>query len=132
MVILVICLIALFISSIFGIFFSSEENPDTGQTINSVIAEINLEYTGRIDEIKNSTDYDLVDMSGARVSWKQVLSVYTVKTVSDPDNHMEVTTVNDEKAALLNTAFWDMNTIAHQVDTTTVYEALWRISRVIM
>ena len=121
LVILVICLIALLISSIFGIFFSSEENPDTGQTINSVIAEINLEYTDRIDEIKNSTDYDLVDMSGARASWKQVLSVYTVKTVSDPDNPMEVATVNDEKAALLNTAFWDMNTISHEIDSTTVY-----------
>ena len=121
-IILIICLIALLVGSVFGIFFSSEPNAGTGQTINGVISEINMEYTNQIDGIIVSNPYDLLDMSGARAAWKQVLAVYTVRTVSDPDNPMEVATMNDEKAAILRAVFWDMNTISHTTDTFDVEE----------
>ena len=119
-IILVICLIGLLVGSIFGIFFSSEPDPTSGQTVNSVITEINTEYTAQIDSIISGNSHDLLDMSGARAGWKQVLAVYTVRTVSDPDNPMEVATMTDEKAAILRTIFWDMNTISYTLDTTEV------------
>jgi hypothetical protein len=115
-------MIGLLVGSIFGIFFSSEPDPNTGQTINGVISEINTEYTGQIDAIKNSNAHDFLDMSGARAAWKQVLAIYTVRTVTDPDNPMEVATMNDEKAAILRAIFWEMNTIAYALDTTEVEE----------
>lgn len=120
-VILVICLIGLLIGSIFGIFFSGEPS-QSGNTINSVIAEIDSEYMAKIDDIISSNSHDLLDMSGARASWKEVLAVYTVKTVNDPDNPMEVATVDDERAALLRSVFWEMNVISHSVDSVDVEE----------
>ena len=116
-VILVICLIGLLIGSIFGIFFSSEPDPYSGQTINSVIMEINTEFTEQIEAIINNNAHDYLDMSGARATWKQVLAVYTVRTVSDPDKPMEVATMTDEKAFILWTTFWEMNAISYASET---------------
>jgi len=122
LVILIVCLIALLVGSVFGVFFSGEANPNTGKTINSVIAEIDAEYTGQLEAIISSTAYDMLDMSGARAMWKQVLAVYTVRTVTDPSNPMEVATVNDAKSAILQAVFWDMNAINHSVDFFDVEE----------
>ena len=117
LLIVIICMIGLFAGSIFGIFFSGEPNPGTGQSVNTVIAEIDAEYTAQIDYIIASNSYDSLDMSGARAWWKHVLAVYTVATVSDPDNPMEVAVMTDEKAAILRIVFWDMNTVSHWVQT---------------
>ena len=114
-IIVVVCMIAILMGSVFGIFFSGEASPDTGQTINSVIAEINREFTEQLDFIINSNPHDLLDMSGTMVSWKHVLAVYTVRTVTNPDNPMDVATMNDEKAQILRDVFWDMNTIYHSL-----------------
>ena len=121
-VVLVICLIALLIGSIFGIFFSSEPDPNTGLSINSVINEINSEYTEQIDAIINNNAHDYLDMSGARAAWKQVLAVYTVGTLSNPNNPMEVATMTEEKAIILRIIFWDMNFISYMLDTFEVEE----------
>jgi hypothetical protein len=114
-IILVICLIALIVGSVFGIFFSSEPNPETGQSITSVIAEINDEFEAQLDAIISSNPHDLLDMSGSRALWKHVLAIYTVRTVTDPDNPMEVVTMTDEKAQILRNVFWDINSITHEL-----------------
>ena len=119
LIILVICLIGLLVGSVFGIFFSGEDS-GTGMTIHSAIAEVDAEYTAKIDGIISANPHDLLDMSGARASWKEVLAVYTVRTVDDPDNPMEVATVDDEKAAILHTVFWEMNAISYTLDTEGV------------
>ena len=121
-IIIIICLIALLVGSIYGIFFSSEPDPSTSQTINSVIAEINAEYTDQIDTIISENAHDLLDMSGARAEWKQVLAIYTVRTVSDPNNPMEVATMTDEKALILRVVFWDINSISNELDSFGVEE----------
>ena len=118
-VVLLICMIGLFVASPFGIFFSSEPS-ESGMTINSVMQEINIEYTAEIDSVIADNPHDLLDMSGAKAGWKQVLAVYTVKTTTDPDNPMEVATVDDERAALLRDIFWEMNSISYTVDSTSV------------
>jgi hypothetical protein len=121
LVIIIICIVGLIVGSVFGIFFSGEPN-EGGQTINSIIAEIDNEYMAQIDGIIAANAHDLVDMSGARASWKEVLAVYSVKTTTDPDNPMEVATVNGEKAALLRSVFWEMNSISHSLDSVDVEE----------
>ena len=84
MAVVVICLVALIACSCFGIFFSSE---DTGseKTMRQVIQEINMDYQNELDAIKDSVEYDTLEMSGSRAVWPEVLSVYAVKTTSDPD-----------------------------------------------
>ena len=86
MVIVVICLIALIAGSCFGIFFSSEDKNDGSQTMREVVVEINQDYQDQLDSIKANNPYDSLEMSGSRAVWPKVLSVYAVKTTTNPDN----------------------------------------------
>ena len=117
-VVVVICLVALIACSCFGIFFSSE---DTGseKTMRQVIQEINMDYQNELDAIKDSVEYDALEMSGSRAVWPEVLSIYAVKTTSDPDNPQEVATIAPEKEQLLKDLFWEMNEITHRTETRT-------------
>ena len=121
--IVIICLIALIVASCFGIFFSSE---DTGsdQTMQQVVQEINEEYLSEIDRIKDSVTYDELEMSGARAVWPEVLSIYAVKTTTDPDNPQEVASITDEKIELLRDIFWAMNDIDYRTEEITGTEII--------
>lgn len=114
-VIIVICLIALIVGSCFGIFFSSE---DTGgsETIQTVIAEINTEYQEQIESIKTNTNYDVLEMSDASVAWPEVLSVYAIKTTTDPNNAQEVVTMDASKKVFLKDIFWRINIITFRTE----------------
>ena len=59
------------------------------------VREINTEYDTRLDKIKSDAAYDVLEMSGSRAVWKEVLAVYSVKTTTDPDNPQEVATMDD-------------------------------------
>lgn len=119
-VIVVICLVALLATSVFGIFFSGEstggENPMTMQT---VVQEINTDYDTELQEIRDSVSYDSLEMSGSRAIWKEVLAVYAVKTNTDSENPQEVATMDDGKKNLLSNIFWEMNEISHKTETKT-------------
>ena len=117
-VVIVICLIALIVGSCFGIFFS-RENTGSDQTMQQVVQEINLDYQNQLDEIKASVAYDDLEMSGSRAVWPEVLSIYAVKTTTDPDNPQEVATMTEDKKQLLKDIFWEMNDISYRTDTHT-------------
>ena len=110
-VIIVICLIGLIASSAFGIFFSGEDT-GTGQTMQTVVREINQEYEDKLDEIKNSNAHDVLEMSGSRAIWPEVLAVYAIKTATDPDAPQEVATIDDAKKELLKEIFWAINEVS--------------------
>jgi len=108
--IVVICLSALLLGSVFGIFFAGEDT-GTGQTIQTVVREINSDYDDKLISIRDKSSYDVLEMKGSRAVWKEVLAVYSVKVNTDPDNPQEVVTMDDAKKKLLKTIFWDMNNI---------------------
>ena len=117
-VILVICLVALILGSVFGIFFSGEDS-GTGQTMQTAVQEINTEYDNKLLEIRNGTKYDELEMSGSRAVWKDVLAVYAVKTNTDPDNPQEVATMDDNKKQLLKDLFWEMNEVSSRTESVS-------------
>ena len=117
-VIIVICLIGLLVGSCFGIFFSNEDS-GSGLTMQSVVQEINDDYQQRIDTIKANISYDVLELSGSRAVWPEVLAVYAVKTTTDPDNAQEVATMDDSKKAILKDIFWQMNEISSRTETKT-------------
>ena len=117
LVVVIICMIGLLAGSIFGIFFANEPNPGTGQTVSSVMAKIDAEYTGRIDNIIASNTHDSLEMYGARASWNDALAVYAVGTAADPDNPLAVALMDDEKAAILRSVFWNMNAVDHWTES---------------
>lgn len=123
-VVVVICLIGLIVGSCFGIFFSSEDKNDGSQSMREVVVEINQDYQNQLDTIKANDPYDDLEMSGSRAVWPEVLSVYAVKTTTDPDNPQEVASINDEKKQLLTDIFWEMNDISYRTETDTETEII--------
>ena len=123
-VVVVICLVALIVGSCFGIFFSSEDKNDDSQTMCEVVVEINQDYQNQLDTIKANNPYDDLEMSGSRAVWPEVLSVYAVKTTTDPDNPQEVASLTDEKKQLLTDIFWEMNEISYRTETDTETEII--------
>ena len=117
-IIIVICLVALLLAC-FGIFFSGEDT-GTGITMQTAVAEINTEYQTKIDEVKSSNTYDVVEISGLNPTWKDVLAIYAAKTSFDPNNPQEVASMDESKKELLKTVFWDMNTISSSTASKTV------------
>lgn len=117
-VIVVICLIGLIAGSSFGIFFSGKDS-GTGQTMRQAVQEINADYTAQLDAAKANASYDVLEMSGSRAVWPEVLAVYAVKTTTDPDDPQEVATVDDAKKAILKEIFWKMNEISSHTESKT-------------
>lgn len=117
-IILVICVIGLIVGSCFGIFFSGEDS-GTGQTMRQAVQEINADYQSQIDTTRANLTYDELEMSGSRAVWPEVLAVYAVKAITDPDDPQEVATVDDSKKAILKDIFWRMNEISSRTESKT-------------
>ncbi len=117
-VIIVLCLVGALAASFYGIFFSTETS-DSGMNISSVIQEINADYDNKIDSLKSSGTYDRIEINGNKSNWKDVLSIYAVRTTTDPDNPMEIATVDENKKSILSNIFWDMNSIDSKAETMT-------------
>lgn len=122
-IIIFICLFAALASSFYGIFFSTETS-DTGLNIKSVIQEINNDYDNKIEEIKSKSNYDEVEINGTKANWKDILSIYAVKTTTDQNNPMEIATMDDNKKQLLKDIFWQMNSISSRTETKTETEII--------
>src|SRR5574344_1153086 len=120
-VIIVICRIALICGSVFGVFFSGEDS-GTGQTMRTAVQEINTDYDNRLEELKIGTTHDVLEMSGSRAVWKEVLAVYSVKVNTDPNNPQEVASMDDTKKQMLKDIFWEMNVISSRRETKSETE----------
>ena len=120
-VIILICLIGLLCSSIFGIFFSSEKTSSNSVTMSSVISECNQEFADKLQSIQDQNPHDDYVLDGSMASWKDMLLVYTTK-VSNGVNEQEVMTIDDNKKKILKQVFWDMNSLSSEVKTENVTE----------
>ena len=117
-IVVIVCLIGLIVGSSFGIFFSGERSGGS-MTMREAVREINEDYENQIELIKMQNPYDELEMSGSRAVWPQVLSVYAVKIVTDPDDPMDVVTMDPQRKLLLSDIFWAMNDISWRTETKT-------------
>ena len=106
-VILLICIIAMLLGSVFGIFFSGEDT-GSGQTIQDAITEIQADYQNMIEEIERQNTHDVVEVSGAQIDWPEILAVYAVRTAST----QEVATMDENKKTVLK-AMFGMRMLSH-------------------
>lgn len=120
-VIIVICLVALMCSSIFGIFFSSQKTSANPITMNTVVAECNQEFSDKLQSIQDSNPHDDYVLEGSMASWKDVLTVYTIKQ-SNGVNQQDVMTIDDNKKNVIKQIFWDMNSLTSEVKDEMVTE----------
>lgn len=119
-IIIVIVMVALIVGSCFGVFYSAGDTD--GLTMQGVIGEINTEYQAKIEETKSANIHDVLEMSGSRARWQDVLAVYAVKTATDPENAQEVATMDEGKRDILKSVFWDMHQISSKTETKQVKE----------
>ena len=120
-VIIVICLVALMCSSIFGIFFSSQKTSANSITMNTVVAECNQEFSDKLQSIQDSNPHDDYVLEESMASWKDVLTVYTIKQ-SNGVNQQDVMTIDDNKKNVIKQIFWDMNSLTSEVKDEMVTE----------
>lgn len=113
---LLILLAAGLLLSPVGIFFSSET--DSEMTLQQAMDQLNTEFSDRISEIENSVAHDEVQQNGQRALWKEILTIYAVKTTTGTENSMDAATMDEAHFAVLQEIFWNMNTIDY---TTEVY-----------
>jgi len=118
LIVIVICMIGLLVSSIFGIFFSGEDMGDGSKSMTSVISELNQEFMGKITQIQNDNPYEEYDIEGARASWKDILAVYVAK-YSNGDYKTEMMSLDENKINQLKQIFWDMNEVSFTKDVET-------------
>ena len=118
-VIIVICLIGLLCSSIFGIFFSGEKSSSNAMTMQDAIIECNKEFSDKLESIQNSNPHDEYVLEGNMATWKDMLLIYAVKQ-SNGINEQEVVTMDNAKLKVLKDIFWDMNTLTHEVKTENI------------
>lgn len=119
-VVLVLCMVGLLIASPFGLFFSNAEGNGSG--IPQAVAQINGEFTARIEQIKEETPHDILDLDNDAVAavldnWCNVLAVYAVRASADGGSPSGLDGLTAENLALLREVFWDMNQISSFTET---------------
>lgn len=120
-IVIVICMIGLLCSSIFGIFLSGSKTSSDAITITDVIAECNQEFSNKLQTIQDQNPHDDYVLDGNMASWKDVLIIYTVKQ-SNGLNQQEVVTMDNAKKTVFKQVFWDMNEVTSEVKVETVTE----------
>ena len=114
---LVVVLLGGLLASPLGLFFSAETEGE--MTLQQAMARLNTEFSDRISEIENSVAHDEVQQSGQQAVWKEILTIYAVKTTTDPENPLDAMTMDEDHFTVLQQIFWDMNTIEYTTETYT-------------
>ena len=118
-IIIVICLVALLLGSVFGIFFTNEGE---SRTMTSVISEVNQEVYRKIEneQFLNKADDVVIDSSYS--NWKEIIAVYSVKYSNNSNDNSIVMYLNDDNVSKLKNIFYNFNTIKTEVKREQVQE----------
>ena len=92
-VVILICLIGLLCSSMFGIFFSNESN---SRTMSSVISQINNEIYEKAEKEQLMTPNSEIVVDNTVTNWKEVIAVYSVKYANDKENDDIIMYINEK------------------------------------
>ncbi len=123
-IVIIICLIGAIGGTCFGIFLSNDETTGTQKTMSMAMSELTSEHYANLTAMKASYTYDLLEVQGnTSINWKDVLTVYAVKTTSG-DNPLEVVTLDDVKLNLLRDIIEDMNAMTSVVTPKVVAETV--------
>lgn len=112
-ILIIILLIAAMFGSAFGFLFSNEI-PKTEESIpiNSAVKSLEDEIAEKIEKIKSKTDYDTVRIDKKEITWREVLSVYTVVT-TNRENKFNIMEMNSNNYEKLSEIFWEVVEVEH-------------------
>lgn len=116
-VLLCLILVAAIAASPFGIFFAGGGSQD-GVSVSVAVAQVNYSYNETLEELQTAESYDDVVMEGTGADWVDVLAVFAVKVAgSNETDATDVVTLDENRIDRLEAVFWDMNTVAYEVET---------------
>ena len=95
---------------------------DGNPSLREVVARIDADHAKKIEDLKAENPHDEVALSGSRASWADVLAVFSVRCAHDPDNPMDVLTLDAARQALLEDTFWAMNSVEASVEEREAVE----------
>lgn len=122
-VLIVVIIVAAIAASPFGIFISDEAHDVGSIPLSVIVAECNVEFTQKLDDIENSVTHDRTELEGQQANWNEILAVFAVKTAGTDDNTaQDVVVIDETKKGLLKAVFWDMNAISHRTQTVSTGE----------
>ena len=110
------------VSTAFGVFFSSFDDTEGTRRIAEIVAETNNDFYDRVDEIEADIEHDKVVYhlepdGGSQLfitNWHQVVAVFAAKTSGEDSGSLDVVTMDDVRAELLQEVFWDMNELTYK------------------
>lgn len=116
-VLLCLILVAAIAASPFGIFFAGGGSED-GVPVSVAVAQVNYAYNETLEELQTAESYDDVVIEGTGADWVDILAVFAVKVAgSNEADATDVVTLDENRIDRLEAVFWDMNTVAHEVET---------------
>ena len=114
---IIICMVSGFAASPLGIFLSPEDDNGDSAPFFPIVNDIRAEYNARIEQIKNSVPHTSLVLHGNPPDFVEVIAVYAVRTsLGIGIEAMDVVTVDDMRAELIKSVFWDMTTIAYNAE----------------
>jgi hypothetical protein len=120
-VILVICLVGFILGSVYGVFFANESSNRNTPIMSDVISQLNEEFSAEIKRIQDDNPHDTLEFTGNGScivnNWPEILAVYAVRVSADPENGMEVATLDNIKVGILRGIFCDMNIIEYWLES---------------
>ena len=120
-IIVIICLVAALVGSVFGIFFSNEGK---SRTMTSVVSQINTEVYKKAENQKFISQADDIIVESTYSNWKEVIAVYSVKYSNnkETDDSSIAMYLNEKNISKLRDIFYDFNTIKIDVRNEKVDE----------
>lgn len=129
LILLAVGIVAIIFFSPFGIFQNEENEDENSALIRTVVQQINAEYQDKMDEIQEANTWDILELEPTGPhetlggNWKDVLAVFAVKTTTS-EGGMDVMTMDEARIAMLRAVFWDMNELAHRIETRQVEQPI--------
>lgn len=102
-IVLLICMAGLLIASPFGVLFMDDSSVSGTNSPSAMIAQLNQELDDKLSELQASGSYDRVEIQGQPPEWRDVLSVFAVRS-----------SMEGEHTDLLQEVFWDMTKITSE------------------
>ncbi len=112
------------VSTAFGVFFSPFDDTTGTKKIAEIVAETNRDFYARVEELEEDIKHDMVKYhvvpdGGNQLfitNWPEVVAVFAAKTSGEEHGALDVVTIDDVRARLLQEVFWDMNKLTYRTE----------------
>ena len=118
LVVILICLIGMLCTSIFGIFFSNESN---SRTMSSVISQINNEIYEKAEREQVLIPNSEIVVDNTVTNWKEIIAVYSVKYANDTENADIIMYINEKNIKNIRNVFNEFNKIVITTSSNNDY-----------